>query len=203
MVAKAMVAGIMAAAERCRWSLRIGGGWMKRLAFLMAMTAVLPGLANSSRAQAETPTASAHGSAPLFSRPDLDHRQVSLAAYRGKVVVLNFWATWCAPCLMEMPRFVEWQQQYGGRGLQVIGVSMDDEATPVRAAYKKLGLNYPVLMGDEKLGQMYGGVLGLPVTFLIDAQGKIRFKHEGAVDLSAMEREIQSLLPGPGSFQHP
>ena len=83
----------------------------------------------------------------LSSRVDLDQRNVDLTAYRGKVVLLNFWATWCAPCLTEMPRFVEWQQEYGGRGLQVIGVSMDDEAPPVRAAYQKYRLNYPVVLG--------------------------------------------------------
>jgi len=101
---------------------------------------------------AAQPTVSAtYRTAPNFSRPDLHQKIVDLMAYRGKVVVLNFWATWCAPCRSEMPRFVAWQREYGRQRLQVIGISMDDDKAPVRAAYKKYGLNYPVVMGDEKL----------------------------------------------------
>ena len=122
---------------------------------------------------------------------------MNLAHYRGKVVLLNFWATWCAPCLTEMPRFVAWQQEYGGSGLQVVGISMDDEEQPVRVAYRKYRLNYPVVMGDEKIGEMYGGILGLPVTFLIDRRGKIRFKHQGAADIKTLESEIRGLLSTP------
>lgn len=133
--------------------------------------------------------------APDFSRPALDHGEFHLAACRGKVVLLNFWATWCQPCLAEVPRFAAWQRKYGGRGLQVVGVSMDDDAAPVRTAYRKYALNYPVVMGDEKLGELYGGVLGLPMTFVIDGKGKIRFQHEGATDLDVIEREIRELLP--------
>ena len=141
-------------------------------------------------------TPAARRPAPDFSRLDLDRREIRLGAYRGKVVLLNFWATWCSPCLAEIPRFAEWQRKFAGR-LQVVGVSMDDEEPPVRAAYKKYGLNYPVVMGDEKLGELYGGVLGLPMTFLIDGSGRIRFRHEGATDLDVIEREIRELLPPP------
>jgi cytochrome c biogenesis protein CcmG/thiol:disulfide interchange protein DsbE len=148
-------------------------------------------------AKPETPAAITYRRAPGFTRVGLDHRQVSLAAYRGKAVLLNFWATWCAPCLTEMPRFVAWQQEYGGGGLQVIGISMDDEEQQVRIAYKKYRLNYPVVMGDEKIGGMYGGILGLPVTFLIDRSGKIRFKHEGDTDIETIESEMRGLLSGP------
>jgi peroxiredoxin len=132
--------------------------------------------------------------APDFSRLDVEHRQVSLSAYQGKVVLLNFWATWCAPCLVEIPRFRAWQQQDGERGLQIVGISMDDEAAPVTTFYRKYRLNYPVLMGDENLGELYGGVFGLPVTFLIDRKGRIRFKHQGQTDPSLMQREIEHLL---------
>ncbi len=162
---------------------------------LLKMAALLFSLGSPPTANAENPTLAVYRTAPNFSRVDLDRRNVDLTAYRGKVVVLNFWATWCAPCLTEMPRFVEWQRKYGGRRLQVIGISMDDEAPPVRAAYQKYRLNYPVVMGDEKLGEMYGGILGLPVTFLIDRNGNIRFKHEGVNDLNMIDNEIQVLLP--------
>ena len=158
-----------------------------RLAALLVIGAAL------SRA----PTPAAHRIAPDFARPDLDGREIRLSAHRGKVVLLNFWATWCAPCLAEMPRFVAWQQKYSGRGLQIIGVSMDDDEAPVRTMSRKLKLNYPVVMGDEKLGEMYGGVFGLPLTLLIDKDGRIRFQHDGSTDLDALERELQEMLPRP------
>jgi len=132
--------------------------------------------------------------APEFSRSDLQHRRVSLAAYRGKVVLLNFWATWCAPCRIEMPRFVEWQNEYGGKGLQIVGVSIDDDDSPVRPFVETLKLNYPIVMGDARLGERYGGVLGVPVTFLIDRKGVIRARFEGETDLSKMESKIRDLL---------
>jgi thiol-disulfide isomerase/thioredoxin len=161
---------------------------------LAAGIALSPWSAGAPSAGAMARTPPAHRAAPDFSRPDLDHREVRLEAYRGKVVLLNFWATWCEPCIEEIPRFAEWQRKYAGR-LQVLGVSMDDEEAPVRTAYRKYGLNYPVVMGDEKLGEAYGRVLGLPMTFLIDPDGKIRYQHEGAADLEVMEREIRALLP--------
>ena len=131
--------------------------------------------------------------APNFSRPGLDHRKITLSSYRGKVVLLNFWATWCEPCLAEMPTFVEWQKQYGSTNFQVIGISMDDAAPEVIATVSKLKLNYPVLMGDEYLGAAYGGVLGLPVTFLIDRDGKIRARYQAASP-TQINSDIQSLL---------
>lgn len=131
--------------------------------------------------------------APNFSRFDLEHRKVQLSAYRGKVVLLNFWATWCGPCLLEMPRFMEWQKQFGPGKFQVIGISMDDATPEVVATISELKIDYPVLMGDEHLGEAYGGVLGLPVTFLIDEDGKIRQRY-GSVDLARIKGDIQNLL---------
>ncbi len=165
---------------------------------LAAGIAICAGLPGRASAGSDAPTPAAGRLAPDFSRMSLDHREIVLAAFRGKVVLLNFWATWCEPCLFEVPRFAEWQRKYGGRrGLQIVGVSMDDDEAPVRAAYRKYRLNYPVVMGDEKLGELYGGVLGLPLTFLIDGNGRIRFEHEGATDLDVLEREIRELLPRP------
>jgi cytochrome c biogenesis protein CcmG/thiol:disulfide interchange protein DsbE len=131
----------------------------------------------------------------VFVRTDLQHRKLDLKAYRGKVVLLNFWATWCAPCQLEMPRFVSWQSKYGARGLRIIGISMDDDPALAREAYSKLKLNYPVVMGDAKLGERYGGVLGLPVTYLIDRRGRIRAEYQGETDLNAIETELRLLLP--------
>jgi len=136
--------------------------------------------------------------APPFARVDLHtSRAIHLADYRGKVVLLNFWATWCAPCLLEMPRFVQWQRQYGKSGLQVVGVSMDDEDSPVRSLDRKLNLNYPVVMGDEKLGELYGGILGLPVTYLIDRNGVVRARFQGEADLGKIEEQLKHLLSAP------
>lgn len=140
-------------------------------------------------------TSLVHKKAPEFVRFDLDHRRLDLNAFRGKVVLLNFWATWCAPCQVEMPTFVAWQKKYGRRDLQIVGISMDDDPALVRTAYRELNLNYPVAMGDVKIGNLYGGVLGLPITFLIDRHGKIRAEFQGETDLNAIEAQLQSLLP--------
>jgi cytochrome c biogenesis protein CcmG/thiol:disulfide interchange protein DsbE len=142
------------------------------------------------------PTTLVHQKAPEFVRTDLDNNRLDLSAYRGKVVLLNFWATWCAACQFEMPTFVVWQNKYRQHGLQIVGVSMDDDPALVREAYRNLKLNYPVAMGDVKLGDLYGGVLGLPMTFLIDRHGEVRAEFQGETDLNKIESQLQSLLPG-------
>jgi thiol-disulfide isomerase/thioredoxin len=137
-----------------------------------------------------------HKPAPEFVRSALDHSKVDLNAYRGKVVLLDFWATWCASCQIEMPSFVAWQKQYGPQGLQIIGISLDEDPALARSLYSKLKLNYPVVMGDSKLGNLYGGVLGLPLTFLIDRRGQIQAMYLGEADLNQIKMQIQSLLSG-------
>jgi thiol-disulfide isomerase/thioredoxin len=135
-----------------------------------------------------------HQEAPSFVRPDLSGKQVDLAAFRGKVVLLNFWATWCAPCRVELPRFAAWQTRYGSAGLQVIAVSMDDDPALARTAADRLHLNFPVVQGDEELGTRYGGVLGLPITFLIGRDGKVIARIQGATDLHALERRVRKAV---------
>jgi cytochrome c biogenesis protein CcmG/thiol:disulfide interchange protein DsbE len=143
----------------------------------------------------------AHGSAlrmaPDFTRTDLDGKSLNLRQYRGKVVLLNFWATWCGPCLIEMPTFAAWQNTYRKAGLQVVGISMDDDAAPVKRMYQKDRLNYPVAMGDAELGELFGGVLGLPLTYLIDPDGRIVGRYQGEPDLKRLEVRIKSLLFRP------
>lgn len=142
-----------------------------------------------------TPTKSLlHRHAPAFVRHDLQGHSVRLRAYRGKVVLLNFWATWCAPCLEELPHFEAWQTRYARNGFQAIAVSMDDTDAPVRALASKLQLTIPVVMGDAPLGDRYGGILGLPITFLIDRRGMVVARFEGATDLDALERQVCQLL---------
>jgi len=132
--------------------------------------------------------------APDFALTTLDGKKLNFASYKGKVVVLDFWATWCVPCRAEIPGFIALQKKYGGRGLQFIGISMDDNVKPVQAFYRKFAMNYPVAVGNAKLAEVYGGILGLPVTFVIDREGWIFAKHEGEVPESTIEREIESLL---------
>jgi cytochrome c biogenesis protein CcmG/thiol:disulfide interchange protein DsbE len=140
---------------------------------------------------------SALGMAPDFTRTDLEGKSLNLRQYRGKVVLLNFWATWCGPCLIEIPTFAAWQNTYRTAGLQVVGISMDDDAAPVKRMYQKDRLNYPVAMGDAELGELFGGVLGLPLTYLIDPDGRIVGRYQGEPDLRRLEARIKSLLPRP------
>jgi cytochrome c biogenesis protein CcmG/thiol:disulfide interchange protein DsbE len=132
--------------------------------------------------------------APEFVRADLHGKRIDLAQYRGKVVLVDFWATWCAPCLIEIPRLIDMQRRLGGAGLQVIGVSMDDSADPVRSLSHRYPFDYPIVMGDAKLGERYGGVLGLPVQFLVGRNGKIIRGWEGAIDPAALDAAVQQEL---------
>jgi cytochrome c biogenesis protein CcmG/thiol:disulfide interchange protein DsbE len=135
-----------------------------------------------------------HPLAPDFSVKDLSGQTLQLSHYRGKVVLLNFWATWCSPCRSEIPRFVDLQNKYDKEGLQIVGISLDADPKLVHAFYQQLRMNYPVAIGDAKLAEQYGGVLGLPVSFLIGRDGRIYAKHVGETDISQIEREIKSLL---------
>ncbi len=135
--------------------------------------------------------------APEFVRKDLNGATLNLAHYRGKVVLLNFWATWCAPCQVEMPIFSAWQRRYGPQGLQVIGISMNEEAAPVRRLSARLKLNYPLVMGSVQLAERYGGVLGLPLTYLIDRNGRVRARFQGQTDPIAIEKQLRLLLSQP------
>jgi peroxiredoxin len=135
--------------------------------------------------------------APAFALKDFQHRMIRLSQYRGKVVLLNFWASWCAPCLLEMPRFAQWQSQYHGK-LQVVGVSMDDDVSKAEAAARKLKINYPVVMGTAEMGNRYGGVYGMPVSFVIDAEGRVRAEYQGGNHVKEIQAEIEHLLAGSG-----
>lgn len=143
---------------------------------------------------ARTSSVREHPLAPDFSLPQLDGQNLRLSAYRGKVVLLDFWATWCAPCREQTAHFVELQDKYRDQGLQIIGVAMDDSPDPVPEFYQKFRMNYPVVMGNAQAGELYGGVLGLPIAFLIGRDGRIYAKHIGATDIAVFEREIRNLL---------
>jgi peroxiredoxin len=161
--------------------------------------ALLAGLALAFVVQAfaQSPIAShdlLNRKAPAFTRKDLNGSTLRLAGFRGKVVLLNFWASWCAPCLVEIPVFARWQRQYGAQRLQVVGISMDDDAASARNMAARLNLDYPVAMGNAQLGRRYGGVLGLPLTYLIDTNGVVRARFQGETDVKLIEERLDELL---------
>src|SRR5712692_9740143 len=133
--------------------------------------------------------------APDFSLESLEGKTMRLSDFRGKAVLLNFWATWCGPCKIEMPWFVELQNQYGREGLQVVGVAMDDASKEDIAKFAKdMGVNYPILIGKESVGDQYGGIPALPESFFIGRDGKIMDKIIGLKGKSEIEDSVKKAL---------
>ncbi len=138
--------------------------------------------------------------APDFSLESLDGKTVRLSDFRGKAVLLNFWATWCQPCKIEMPWFEEMQKQYGPNGFQVLGVAMDDASKEDIAKFaKEMGVNYPILIGKEAVGDAYGGVQFLPSSFFIDRDGKVVDRIFGLRSRSEIEDQIKAALAQGGA----
>ena len=136
--------------------------------------------------------------APDFALQSIDGKTVRLSDFRGKAVLLNFWATYCAPCRIEMPWFVELQDRYAAEGLQVVGVAMDD-ASPddIEKFASELGVNYPILVGEETVGNAYGGVQFLPSTFYIGRDGKVVDKVFGLKTKNEIEENVKKTLVHP------
>ncbi len=133
--------------------------------------------------------------APDFSLRDATGRAVSLSDYRGRVVLLNFWATWCPPCKIEIPWFVQFQNEYQASGLTVLGVSMDEDGwKAVRPFLAARNINYPILLGNEEVGRLYGGIDSLPTTLLIGRDGRTEFYHAGLIPRAEYRTEIAQLL---------
>ena len=131
-----------------------------------------------------------------FTVADMNGQKVSLASFKGKVIVLDFWATWCPPCKAEIPGFVELQQAYGEKGLQVVGVSVDDTPDKLKPFAEEFKMNYPVLVGLDRddLQDAYGPMWGIPTTFVISRDGRICRKNSGLVGKAKYETDIKGLL---------
>lgn len=125
---------------------------------------------------------------------DLNGNAIRLSDYKGKVVLVNFWAAWCVPCTEEIPQFIQLQDKYGTQGLQVIGISIDDTENELRDFYRKHNMNYPVIPGDQKTADVFGGVLGLPTTFVIDRDNRIRSRQVGSTNFQTLEQQTVTLL---------
>lgn len=145
-----------------------------------------------------TPWSQAYASttaAPEWQLKDPDGQPVALSDFKGKVVILDFWATWCPPCRAEIPEFIALQKQYAAQGLTVVGVSLDtDGAAVVKSFMKRNGMNYPVVIGDDKIAADYGGISAIPTTFVLDRTGNIVTSHQGFASQVVFESEIRPLL---------
>ncbi|MDP4219700.1 MAG: TlpA disulfide reductase family protein [Bacteroidota bacterium] len=133
--------------------------------------------------------------APEFTLKDVNGKTVSLSDYRGKIVVLNFWATWCGPCRKEIPDFIELQNTYGKDGLQFIGIALDQEGVEkVKPFNDKYKISYPILIGNNDIADKYGGMNAIPVTFLIDRKGLIRAHYIGMRQKADLESMALALM---------
>lgn len=139
--------------------------------------------------------------APNFSLKDADGNAVNLADYRGKVVLVNFWATWCGPCEAEIPWFIEFEKKYKDQGFAVLGVSMDDDGwksvRPYIASHK---INYRIMIGSPLVSDQFGNIDSLPTSFVLDREGRIASNHVGLIDKVDYQNEIVKLLQDPKSI---
>ena len=170
----------------------------RKICALPALAAVIAFTSCSGSTAAHSSNASSDGRklAPDFTLQDANGASVKLSDYRGKVVLLNFWATWCGPCGVEIPWFIEFEQEFKSKGLEVVGVSMDEEGwSAIKPYVAEHKLNYRVLLGTDSVSQLYGGVESLPTTFIIGRDGKFAFSpHVGLAGKNEYLNEIQTLL---------
>jgi thiol-disulfide isomerase/thioredoxin len=175
-------------------ALMVYAGWRSRPA---KSTALPPGT------QSLTAGEAIGHQAPDFVLDDLQGKKVKLSDFRGKAVLLNFWATWCGPCKVEMPWFVELQKQYGPQGLEIVGVALDDSGKDAISKFAKdMGVNYTILQGQDAVGDAYGA-MGLPTSFFIDRNGKIVESASGLLERSEIEGDIRKALASDSNAAAP
>ncbi|MBS1842770.1 MAG: TlpA family protein disulfide reductase [Acidobacteria bacterium] len=180
--------------------------WIITTLAVMALVLCLTFRATSRSSIRETQTTanSRLPAAPNFTLQDLAAKDVSLTQFKGKVVLVNFWATWCTPCRVEIPWFIELQEKYGAQGFTVLGVAMDDEGKRAVAPFVQnerftvngadRPMNYPILLGTDAATQPFGGLLGVPTSVLISKEGKVVKREDGLVNYSELDKAIQSQL---------
>lgn len=155
----------------------------------------IPSLASTTETSTPTKNSSEADPAPAWRLLDLEGQPVSSADFAGKVVFIDFWATWCPPCRQMIPGLVELDKAYADAGLAIVGVSLDRQGPDVvRAFNKEFGVTYTSLMGDEAIISAFGGIEGIPTSFLIDREGRIVKKHVGYVSQRKLKSEIEPLL---------
>lgn len=173
--------------------------WIRRGMLLCSaglLAVVLAGCSSSTdRVQAAVKPDGRRKPAPDFVLKDLNGNTAKLSDYRGKIVLLNFWATWCGPCKIEIPWFIEFEQSFKDRNFAVLGISMDDDGwESVKPYVEQRKINYRVMIGTEEISQQYGGVDSLPTTFILDRDGRIAAVHIGLVGKGEYQNEILNLL---------
>ena len=189
---------------------------MKKVLLIISTVVVLIGATvYADRATRVKPKAPASGTvqadgksvgspAPEVTFKDLDGKDATLAQYKGKVVLVNFWATWCDPCYVEIPWLIEMQQKYEAKGFTVLGISMDEEGKSAVVPFlakerfnvngQKLPMNYPIVIGNDEVADKFGGLLGYPTSFLISRDGKIVKKVQGLISYEEFTKAIESQL---------
>jgi thiol-disulfide isomerase/thioredoxin len=153
------------------------------------------GCSNPSAPSGTGTSAKTLGAAPAWTLKDLDGNSVSLSDFKGKVVVLDIWATWCPPCRAEIPHFIELQNEWKDKGVTIVGMSVDSTGPADVAKFvKDNGMNYPIVMADEKAATAYGADQGIPFTVVIDKNGQVVARHLGLTDKSTFEDDIKNAL---------
>jgi peroxiredoxin len=165
------------------------------LALLTAAVLAVAGCSSGQGSRANVKVKGDRQVAPDFNLKDAQGRAVKLSDYKGKIVLLNFWATWCGPCKIEIPWFIDLEQRYKDRGFAVIGIATDEEGWEIVKPYiEKKKVNYRVAIASGDVTELYGGVESLPTTFVIDKEGRVASAHVGLVSKSVYVSEIEQLL---------
>ena len=183
---------------------------MRKIAIIVLTVAVLIGLTfyadrvtRKPKASLLVPASATMGKpAPELRLENLDGKQLSLSDFHGKVVFVNFWATWCGPCQDEIPSLIDLQNNYASKGFTVVGIAMDEEGKSVVGPFvskelydvhgEKLHINYPILLGSDEASDKFGGILGYPTSFLISRNGQVIMKFQGPPDLDVVARAVES-----------